>query len=158
MKKRKREKKAHLKERKEGRKTIKNCDSLTAQFAMPVSQKLRLAYVAEWLLAVSVSAAPVEHSSVAVEGDSSMAAMYGKREENPESMEQVVNDAVRLDHEIAHSRKKNRDSDGDGDSDKSEDGSDKSSVSLISLVLCFKLNSWFISSFLFWPNFCFMEE
>lgn len=126
---------------------------------MPISQKLRLAYVAEWLLAVSVSAVPVEHSPVVVEGDSSMAVMYGKREENPESMEQVVSDAVRLDHEIAHhSRKGNRDSDSDGDSDKSEDDSDKSSVSLISPVLCFKLNSWFINSLFFWPNFCFMEE
>jgi len=121
---------------------------------MPISQKLRLAYVAEWLLVVSVSAVPVEHSPV-VEGDSSMVMIYEKREENPDSMEQVVNDAVRLDHEIAHhSRKGNRDSDSDGDSDKSEDGS----VSLISPVLCFKLNSWFISSFFFWLNFCFMEE
>ena len=114
---------------------------------MPISKKLRLAYVAEWLLAVPVSAVPVEHSPVVAEGDSSMVVMHEKREENLEALKKILGDPVRLDHELVRRHRRAKDSDDNGDSDRWGDSSNNSSVSLISLALYFKLNSWYISLF-----------
>jgi len=102
---------------------------------MPISKKLRLAYVAEWLLAVPVSAVPVEHSPVVAEGGSSMVVMHEKMEENLESLKKILGDPVRLDHELVR-----RDYSDKG-SGRSGDSSNNSSVSLLPPVLCFRLNS-----------------
>jgi len=97
---------------------------------MPISKKLRLAYVAEWLLAIPVSAVPVEHSPVVAEGDRSMAMMYEKREDNHGPPRGVLGDPVRLDHELkSQGGNGDGDSESDGDSVKSTDSSHKSSVS-----------------------------
>lgn len=95
---------------------------------MPISKKLRLAYVAEWLLAVPVSAVPVEHSPVVAEGDSSMVIIHEKREENLESLKKILGDPVRLDHELVRRDHPGKDSDSNGDSGRSGDSSNNSSV------------------------------
>ncbi|KAG0641580.1 hypothetical protein HOY80DRAFT_725903 [Tuber brumale] len=104
---------------------------------MSISRDLRLAYVAEWLLVVSVSAVPVKHSSVVEETDGNMVVMLGKREENSESLKRAVNEAVGLHRDIVARYKGNMDRDGGnygdersegGDSVESADSSHKSSV------------------------------
>ncbi|RPA92736.1 hypothetical protein L873DRAFT_1779010 [Choiromyces venosus 120613-1] len=80
---------------------------------MSISEKLRLAYVAEWLLVVSVSAVPVEYSPT-VEADGTVVVMLEKREENSESLNRVINEAVGRDHAIVSH---GGDGDGDGDND-----------------------------------------
>ncbi|CAZ83827.1 unnamed protein product [Tuber melanosporum] len=98
---------------------------------MFISKKLRLAYIAEWLSIVSVSAVPVEHSPVVEEADGNMVVILGKREENSESLKRAIGEAVGLHHDIMARHDRNEDSDGDsktegGDLVHSADSSDKS--------------------------------
>ncbi|CUS06859.1 unnamed protein product [Tuber aestivum] len=95
---------------------------------MSISKKLRLAYVAEWLLAVSISALPIEQSPVVEGADESVAVMLGKRERKHGSLGRVIDEVAGRNYDVFAQRgERDEDEDSDGDG-KSEGGDSDGSV------------------------------